>query len=184
MNLKMILSTIAAFGMVALSGLPAFARDVVLRADSANARATLRSTPSNNAPVRSFESSGDRVQIIDRQPGANGSIWYHVRSYRTGADGWVDELYTRPLASGGLGQRDNTVTDTSRRHLIDYYEVRLFPRGGRVLLNVFDRNINRTILNGVPVSVTNGRDGVTYRGQNVVLFIHNTRDEKTITITR
>ncbi|MBD2080656.1 SH3 domain-containing protein [Leptolyngbya sp. FACHB-17] len=183
MNFKIVLSTIVSFGMVALSSLPALARDVVLRADSANSRVSLRSTPSNNAPALASAPSGNRVQVIVQRPGANGVTWYYVRS-STGAEGWIDAIYTRPVNRGGLGFNDRTETDRSRRYLIQQYEVRLFSERSQVFLNVFDRNRNRTVANGVPVSVISGRDGVTYTGRNVVLFVHNTRDEKTITITR
>lgn len=183
MNFKIILTAIVSFGVVALSGLPALARDVLLRANSANSRTTLRSTPSNNAPAIAFDFPGNRAQIIVQQPGGNGSTWYYVRS-STGAEGWIDAVYTRSPGEGGLGFNDRTATDRSRRYLIQQYEVRLFSRGQQLFLNAFDRKSNRTVLNGVPVSFINGRDGVTYRGRNVVMFVHNTRDEKTITITR
>ncbi|MBD1843875.1 SH3 domain-containing protein [Cyanobacteria bacterium FACHB-63] len=183
MNFKIVLTTIASLGMVALSSLPALARDVVLRANSANNGVSLRSTPSNNAPAIASASSGNRVQVIVQHPGTNGATWYYVRS-SAGAEGWVDAFYTRPVNFGGLGFNDRTATDRSRRYLIQQYEVRLFTEGSQVFLNVFDRNRNRTVVNGVPVSVINGRNGATYRGRNVVLFVHNTRDEKTITVTR
>lgn len=183
MNFKIVLTTIASFGMVALSSLPALAQDVLLRANAANSRVSLRSTPSDNAPAIASASSGNRAQIIVQQPGANGVTWYYVRS-SAGAEGWIDAFYTRPANRGGLGFNDRTATDRSRRYLIQQYEVRLFTEGSQVYLNVFDRNRNRTVVNSVPVSVISGRNGTTYRGRNVVLFVHNTRDEKTITITR
>lgn len=185
MKFKIILSAIAAFGIMALSTLPASARDAVLKANSANSRISLRSTPSISAPPRAFGLPGNRVQILSQKVGTNGNLWYYVQFYRSGAEGWVDGAYVQPIESlgvGGPGFREG-ITETSRaaRYLINHYEVRIFPSGSIIRLNAFNRRTNRTELNAVPVTVRHSADGVTYTGRNVVLFLHN-NGERTITI--
>ena len=191
MNVKIVTAAIVSFGIVALSSLPASARDAILRANSEDSRIDLRSTPSESSPSRGFGLPRDRVQIIGRpRTGTNGNPWYYVQSYRSGMEGWVDEAFVQPIVQplpaigSDLAAQSMTATSRENRHLIDHYEVRIFFSGGATRLNVFDRRTNRTVLNGVPVTVRKSADGVTYQDREdrrVVLFLHN-NGEKTITI--
>ncbi len=185
MNIKIIFSAIAAFGVIALSSLPGSASDAVLKANSANARINLRSTPSVTASSRGFGLPGNRVRIIDQRIGTNGNRWYYVQFYRSGAEGWIDGTYVQPMESLGVGgpsfREGTTVTSRANRLLINNYEVRIFSRGGQTRLNVFDRRTNQTKLNAVPVTVRRTSEGVIYEGRNVELFLHDNNGEKTIT---
>lgn len=172
MNVKHLLSAIAVFGAVALSSLPASARDAVLRADFVDSTINVRSIPDTNAPIRGYGIPGDRVRILDQRIGSNRNQWYYVQ-FPSGTRGWVDGTYARPLAIGGPGFGEGVIVDDDRRFLVDSYEVKVFPTGGQTRINVFNRRSSRTVLRGEPVSVSRRSDGVTYTGRNVEFFIHN-----------
>ncbi|BAU10631.1 hypothetical protein LEP3755_11170 [Leptolyngbya sp. NIES-3755] len=173
MNAKIIVSAIAVFGAVALSSLPAFARDTVLRANFPDSRINLRAIPSVNAPLRGVGVPGDRVRILDQRIGSNRNQWYYVEFTRTGARGWVDGTYVQPLSIGGPGTPGGRIVDSERRFLVDSYEARIFPSGGQTRMNVFNRRMRRTEINREPVTVNRTSDGVAYTGRNVELFLHN-----------
>lgn len=186
MNVKLIVTAIVSSAVVALgSNLPASARDAVLKSNYANSRINFRSTPSVGSTSRGFGFPGDYVRLVSQRVGTNGNRWYYIQSYRTGAEGWTDGTYIQPINSLPMGSDFRApVTQTSRanRYLINHYEVRAFSRGGQTYLNVFNRRDNRTERNSVPVSVRRSADGVTYEGNDVVLFVHNNNGEKTITL--
>ncbi|MBE9010697.1 SH3 domain-containing protein [Pseudanabaenaceae cyanobacterium LEGE 13415] len=183
MNVKLLFSAIASFGLVALSSLPAFARDAVLTSRFANAQINLRSTPSVAASSRGFGIGGDRVRLLDQRVGANRNLWYYVQTYRSGIEGWVDGTFIRPISGTGQGgPRDPvTINARDRRFLVNHYEVKVYTSDGQTRLNAFNRRTNQTELRGEPVNVRRSSDGVTYTGRNVVFFLNN-NGERTLSI--
>jgi hypothetical protein len=180
MNVKHLLSTIVVFGAVALSSLPASARDAVLTANFADSTINLRAIPNTNAQVRGYGIPGDRVRILDQRTGSNRNQWYYVQFYQTGTRGWVDGTYVQPLSIGGPSYGDGMIIDENRRFLVNSYEVKIYPAGGQTRMNVFNRRTNRTQLRGEAVSVNRNSDGVAYTGRNVEFFIH-TNGKRTLT---
>ncbi|MCU0549717.1 MAG: SH3 domain-containing protein [Leptolyngbya sp. Prado105] len=177
MNAKMILSTIVSFGIVALSSLPASARDAVLRANFRDSTINLRATPSINAPLRGIGLPGDRVTILVERRIANNKLWYYVRFRESGAEGWIDGTYVQPVVTPSPTPRSQggtidspPYTDDSR-YIIGPYEVRVFFEGGQAYVNVFNSRTKRMRLNSVPVEVRESPDGTTYEGRSIVLFI-------------
>lgn len=185
MKVKVLFSAIASFGIIALSSLPAFARDAILVTRFADSTVNLRATPSVSAPLRGVGVAGEQVRILTQtRVGSNRNLWYLVQAYNTGAEGWVDGTYVQPIGGGQGGPSyggEMTVIDRNQRYLVDDHEVRVFPQGGQTRINVFNRRVNRTQISGEPVSVRRSSDGVTYTGRNVVFFVHN-NGQRTLTM--
>lgn len=63
----------------------------VLTATDPNSQINLRETPSPSGKRLGYGLVGDRVGIIEKKTGDDGSTWYLVKFPRSGAQGWIRE---------------------------------------------------------------------------------------------
>lgn len=68
---------------------PVLAEDATLKASDPQAQINLRSSPDPNSQQLGYGLVGDRVEILEQVPGADGYTWYQVRFYGSGAVGWI-----------------------------------------------------------------------------------------------
>ena len=65
--------------------------EAVLTATDPNSQINLRETPSLSGKRLGYGLVGDRVGIIEKKTGDDGSTWYLVKFPRSGAQGWIRE---------------------------------------------------------------------------------------------
>lgn len=181
-TVKTIVSAIVSIGVLALTGLPASARDAILRADFPGDRINLLSTPSVESTPLGFGVPGDRVQVLAPMRVVNGDVWYRVRLRKTGAEGWVNETYLRDTTDApSPNRRPIIIVDRDNRYSLKDYKVRIFTtRDGQTRINVFNTQTGQTERNGVPVSERRNENGVSYEGRNVIFFMNYNTGEKTL----
>jgi hypothetical protein len=81
----------------------ATAADGILRANNPQAQINLREAPDPNSRRLGYGLVGDRVEILEQVPGADGYTWYQVRFYQSGAVGWIRNDFVRLAESDGSG---------------------------------------------------------------------------------
>ncbi|MEB3281593.1 MAG: SH3 domain-containing protein [Lyngbya sp.] len=90
MKLKQILLTITAAASVCVAtALPGFATSARLTANDPGAQINVRTAPTTQANSPHYGVAGDWVEVLNSSDGGDGYIWYYVRFYQSGAEGWV-----------------------------------------------------------------------------------------------
>lgn len=90
MKLKQVLFAItAAATLCAATALPGLATSAQLTARDYGARINVRTAPSTQANSPHYGVAGDWVELLNASDGSDGYIWYYVRFYQSGAEGWV-----------------------------------------------------------------------------------------------
>ena len=90
MKLKQVLFTITAAASVCVAtALPAFATSARLTANDPGAQINVRTAPTTRANSPHYGVAGDWVEVLNSSDGGDGYIWYYVRFYQSGAEGWI-----------------------------------------------------------------------------------------------
>lgn len=90
MKLKQVLLTITAAASVCVAtALPAFATSARLTANDPGAQINVRTAPTTQANSPHYGVAGDWVEVLNASDGGDGYIWYYVRFYQSGAEGWI-----------------------------------------------------------------------------------------------
>ncbi len=90
MKLKQVLFAItAAVTLCAATALPGLATSARLTARDNGARINVRTAPSTQAHSPHYGIVGDWVELLNAFDASDGYVWYYVRFYQSGAEGWI-----------------------------------------------------------------------------------------------